>query len=126
MGPYCLTPNEPQALHLVQTTGNGGILYLRGQCARLTIVIQGTGTTSGGTLTIEEALYNIDIPSDGFPITPAYSGTWSTIGAVINASDVSGGKQEVIHAEGSFWAVRVRISSNITGGGTVTVYGWGN
>ncbi len=125
MGPYCLTPSEPQAIHTATTTGNGGILYLRGQTARVTIAIQGTGTTSGGTLTIEEAVYNMDIPSDGFPITGVYAGTWSSL-QVVNASDVSTGKQEVIHLTGSFWAVRCRISSDITGGGTVSVWGWGN
>jgi hypothetical protein len=116
--PYNLTPGLVQ-LHTAATTGNGGIILMRGLGARLTITLQSTGTTSGGTLQIEEAYFNPDV--DG-----TYAGTWSAVGAVINASAFTGGAQTVVHAVGSFWAVRCRITANITGGGTVSVWAWGN
>jgi hypothetical protein len=118
-GPYTLIPGI-QALHLAQTAGNGGILYPRGLTRAVTVVIQGTGTTSGGTLQIEEAYY--DLPSGD----PVYGGTWSAIGSVINASSVSGAVQSVVHITGSVYALRVRIVTTITGGGTISVWAWGN
>lgn len=116
---YTLTPNQPQILHSATVTGNGGILLLRGHCERVTIALQSDGTTSGGTLTIEEAYYD--------PEGPVYAGTWSTLGSVINASAFTGTAQSIVHiVDYSVWALRVWISSDITGGGTVTVVAWGN
>ncbi len=115
---YTLSPSTPFTMLAAQTaTTASGILLLRGECERLTVVVQGTGTTSSGVVTIEEAYYD--------PQGPVYSGTWGPI-ATVNASDVSGGKQLVTHAAGSFWAVRFRISTTIGGGGSVTVTAWGN
>ncbi len=117
---YLLTPSSPQTLISAQTaTTASGILYIRGQCERLTVVVQGTGTTSSGVVTIEEAYYDADHGD------PTYGGTWAPI-ATVNASDVTGGKQQVTHAAGSFWAVRCRVSTTIGGGGSVTVVAWGN
>lgn len=116
--PYTLIPGLQQ-LHSATTTGNGGIIIPRGLCARLTVVLQSNGTTSGGTLQIEEAYF--DPNTDG-----TYTGTWSAVGAVINASSFTGGAQSVVHVVGSFWAVRCRIATTITGGGTVSVWAWGN
>jgi hypothetical protein len=82
--------------------------------------MQSAGTTSGGTVTVEEAYYD---PLKG---DPAYAGTWSTIGSAINASSFTGGAQLGFHVLGSFWAIRVRVSSDITGGGTIAVWAWGN
>jgi len=119
---YTLTPSRPQKLHDAATvSAQGGILYIMGHCERLTVVVQGTGTTSGGTIQIEEAYYDKDFGRD-----PVYGGTWSAVGAVINASTVTGGAQSVVHVVGSFWAVRVRIVTDITGGGSITVWAWGN
>lgn len=71
------------------------------------------GTTSGGTILIEEA--------DWADTTPPYSGTWSQI-ASISASTFTGGAQLAYHVGDSAYAyVRVRISSAITGGGTILV-----
>ncbi len=117
---YLLTPHAPQTLLDAQTaTTASGILYLRGQCERVTVVVQGTGTTSSGVVTIEEAYYDADAGQ------PVYAGTWGPI-ATVNASDVTGGKQLVTHATGSYWAVRVRVSTTIGGGGSVTVIAWAN
>lgn len=75
--------------------------------------VQGDGTTSGGTMKIEEAMYD---PADG-----VYSGTWSQIGSDIAASGLSG--QSAYHVSpNAYGFVRFRISGAITGGGTVTVW----
>lgn len=115
---YSLSPMQPQQILNAETaTTASGILVLRGQCDRLTVALQSHGTTSGGAVTVEEAYYD--------PNGPVYSGTWSVLQAT-NASTFSGSTQTVIHWEGSFWAVRVRISSTITGGGSVSAWAWGN
>lgn len=110
------------------TTGDGNILYLHGECRNVTIYLQSNGTTSGGTLSIEEAFYETrggGTQTAGTP-DPPYANTWSVIQSV-NASTFSGNAQLAVHiAEISCMALKVRISSNITGGGTVTVWGWGN
>jgi len=74
------------------------------------ITFTSEGTTSGGTLVIEE--------SDQNP----YTGTWSQIGSTINASAFTGGAKQVYHIRmGAGGWFRVRIATTITGGGTVTV-----
>lgn len=79
----------------------------------VTFFLQSNGTTSGGTVSLEEADYD--------PTSGTYSGTWSVITA-INASTFTGGAQTAYHIQASAMAVvRARISSNITGGGTVSV-----
>lgn len=80
---------------------------------------QSNGTTSGGTLKIEEAAW---IDSGAAP-EAVYTGTWSQIGSDISASSFSGNAQLGYHIPvTSYSYVRVRISADITGGGTVTVY----
>jgi hypothetical protein len=67
------------------------------------------GTTSGGTILLEEA----DLAS--------YTGTWSLL-ATQAASGFTGGAKLAVHIRlGSGAFVRARISSAITGGGTATV-----
>lgn len=76
----------------------------------LAFTFESVGTTSGGTLLIEEAS------------RPNYSGTWSQI-ASVSASSFTGTAQQVYHISPSKYAcVRVRISLAITGGGTVLVF----
>jgi hypothetical protein len=82
--------------------------------AYLTVYLIGTGTISGGTLTIEEAHL-----TDG-----VYNGTWSEIGTIA-AADTSGGKQVAYHIGGpggafAYSAVRVRLTDAVTGGGSIT------
>lgn len=120
-GPYSLVHASPIKLHSATTTGNGGVLMLYGQCARATIVLQSNGTTSGGAVSIEESFNEGNASNPGLQ----YSGTWSVIQAV-NAADFTGTAQKVIHVTGSVWALRVRVSSDITGGGSITVWAYGN
>lgn len=88
------------------TTGNGTAVDVSKAYA-VTIYCDGTGTVSGGVITIEESR------------DTAYAGTWSSV-TTITASTLSGGADVAIHLSGIYVAVRARISSNITGGGTVT------
>jgi hypothetical protein len=83
--------------------------------SELTFYLTSVGTTSGGTVSLEEADWN---PSGGTP----YTGTWSVI-TTVNASTFTGGTQIAYHvaAPGAFGFIRARISSAITGGGTVSV-----
>ena len=78
-----------------------------------TVYLRSVGTTSGGTILIEEADYAKD--------KQVYSGTWSQI-ASISASAFTGGAQTAYHVtNAAYGALRVRISSAITGGGTVYI-----
>ncbi len=73
--------------------------------------MRGSGTISGGTLLIEEADYGDD--------EPPYSGTWSQLVSVA-CSDVTGGAQKGVHLSlGAYGYLRARISSAVTGGGTI-------
>lgn len=77
----------------------------------IVIALRSIGTTSGGTVIIEEA--------DWGPLEQVYSGTWSQI-ASITAASFSGGAQLLTHIlDSAFGWVRVRISSPITGGGSI-------
>ncbi len=81
----------------------------------ITIYLQSNGTTSGGTVVIEEASYD--------PDGPVYSGTWSQIGATINASAFTGTAQQAIHLPtAAYHFIRVRIATDITGGGTASAF----
>lgn len=74
------------------------------------ITFESVGTTSGGTLLIEEASRR------------DYSGTWSQIASQA-ASGFTGTVQLATHiSPNKFSWLRVRISSAITGGGTVLVF----
>ena len=76
-----------------------------------TVYLRSVGTTSGGTVLVETA--------DWGPLEPVYSGTWATI-ATILASSFSGGTQtQVAISPSALRYVRVRISSTISGGGTI-------
>jgi hypothetical protein len=80
----------------------------------LSIYLTSIGTTSGGTILIEEADYDQDKDAP-------YTGTWGTI-QTISASTFTGGAQLPVHVVGpvAYGFIRVRISSAITGGGTIT------
>lgn len=94
------------------TTGTSQAIN-RGDYGILALVFESVGTTSGGTLKIEEAVCRKG---------KIYTGTWSQIGADISASDFTGTAQKVVHITNSAYPrLRVRITSDITGGGNVIV-----
>jgi hypothetical protein len=81
-----------------------------------TVYITGTGTTSSGVVTIEESDW------DPFDSAQVFSGTWSVI-TTVAASTLTAGGQTAVHlpAPSAYAWGRVRISTVIGGGGTVTV-----
>lgn len=79
----------------------------------LTFYLRSVGTTSGGTILFEEA--------DWGDKEAPYSGTWSQMQS-FSASTFTGGTQLAYHpSDSSFGWVRARISSAITGGGTILI-----
>ena len=70
------------------------------------IYVEWGSSTNAGVITIEEAY------------APNYTGTWSSIGTVTWSAASS---TDVFHQRGSFRALRVRVSTAVGGGGTVTV-----
>lgn len=127
MGPYTLIQTAPIKLLDAVSTGAGGVFLPQGAIARATIVLQSSGATTTGAISIEEAFWD-NLPSNGGVGStpgPQYAGTWSVIQSV-NASTFSSGSQVVIHVQGSVWALRTRISTAIGGGGTVTAWAYGN
>lgn len=96
------------------TTGTSQGIDTRGM-NNLTVYITSTGTVSGGTLLVEEAYYNL-------MTQPIYSGTWSQVKSLAGGTDFGTNSQTAYHpTTAAYDHVRVRISSNITGGGTITV-----
>lgn len=71
----------------------------------VTVYLYGSGTVSGGTIVIEEAH------------SSSYGGTWGVL-STITASTLNGALQAV-HVSGLVAALRIRISSAITGGGSI-------
>ena len=124
-GPYTLVPGTPLKILDAATTGTGGVLNLQGKIRYLTIVAQGSGTITTGAVSIEESFYeNIPpggIESDGIP----YTGTWSVL-TTVTGSALTTGSQQIIHVQGSVWAVRPRITTAIAGGGSMTIWAYGN
>jgi len=100
---------------LLDTVTTGAGQFDASSYQALTFYLSSVGTTSGGVVSIEEADWN---PSGGSP----YTGTWSVI-TTVNASSFTGGVQLAYHVSSptAFAFVRARVSSTITGGGTISV-----
>lgn len=99
-------PFVDQIVQSLATTGNGTAYDVKG-CLQLTLYVTGIGTTSGGSIQWEAAP------------TKDFSGTWSPIGAAVVASTVNSSKTLFTQALGPHKWVRARITSDITGGGSV-------
>jgi|KBSSwiStaDraftv2_1062776.scaffolds.fasta_scaffold1382503_2 hypothetical protein len=106
-----LAPFHVIAFPAGTTTGTSGPIDCRGY-TQLTAWFTSVGTTSGGTIITEEASYD--------PLKdPTYGGTWSQI-ASRAASTFTGGVTLAVHfQEGDYAFVRFRISSDVTGGGSI-------
>lgn len=87
------------------TTGNGNAVDARGNGREHTFYIVGTGTISAGAVQLETAR------------TTDYSGTWAPLGSPITVTAAA----NVVQITGCFLALRARVSTNIAGGGSVTV-----
>lgn len=101
------TPPGVASLSAV-TTGTGTAIAFN-SCKQVSWFTTYSGTTSGGEITIEHAP------------TIDYAGTWQPLD-VISAADLSTGAAGSGTYPGVLSFVRARITSSITGGGTVTVY----
>ncbi len=74
----------------------------------IAIYAKGTGTITGGEVTVETAWFNPSTAED-------YAGTWSAL-TVITASDVSGTKQKHFPiTDSAYMWVRTRINDALTG-----------
>ncbi len=94
------------------STGTGQP-FKRAGAGIITIVGESVGTTSGGIVLIEEAALNE---------AGAYNGTWSLV-QTMTASDFTGTAQKAYHLSNSaIDGIRARVSSTITGGGTVIIH----
>lgn len=93
-------------LQSAATTGNGTGYNVDGVAENLAFYIAWSAGVSAGAVIIEEA------PDKD------YAGTWSVISPAVATSAAS--STDVVHLQGSFKALRARISTNVVGG-TVTV-----
>lgn len=90
------------------TTGTSVPFQVIGGHRDVCVTYTSEGTTSGGTIILEES----DLPS--------YTGTWSQIESRA-ASTFTGSVKLCVHTQlGAGLWVRARVSSTITGGGTAT------
>lgn len=91
------------------STAGGGVPVDCSHALNWVIYYTSAGTTSGGTIIIEEA------------DSEAYGGTWSQIESRA-ASSFTGGVTLAVHLpQAAYGFIRARISSAVTGGGTITV-----
>jgi hypothetical protein len=96
------------------TTGTSRVKDIVNGGEHVTFVFTSVGTTSGGTLLIEET----DDPAD--------PQTWSLV-YTLQASAFTGGAKTAVHiASVAGLCMRVRVSADITGGGSVYVTVTGN
>jgi hypothetical protein len=103
---------EQLLLPAATTTGTGTAVDLKGQSREITIyIITTNATVTTGAVQIEEA------------DDPTYAGTWSPIGSPVTPVANS---QIVIRATGCFKAVRARVTTDLTGGATISVRLAGN
>ena len=109
MTTYKFSPGDSASISLnAATTGTGTAIPFN-DSRQVNWLVEGAGTIGGGTVVIESAHAH------------AYAGTWNELDSV-DASTLTGGAlygNTFPHVPGGF--VRARISSNITGGGTITV-----
>lgn len=99
-------PVQHVKLQSAATTGNGTTVQLNGQGREVTFYLYGAGTVSAGAVRCEEA-HDKD-----------YTGTWAAIGT---PQTIVSNAVIVVHATACAGAVRARVSTNVTGGGSVTV-----
>lgn len=80
----------------------------------VSIYVSGSDTIASGVLSVETADYDPQIVTNG------YAGTWSTI-TTINAADVTGGATKMVSlTPAAYGFIRVRITTVIGGGGSVS------
>ncbi len=109
MTTYKFSPGDSASISLNAVTTGTGTAIAFNDGRQVNWLVEGAGTIGAGTVVIESAHAH------------AYAGTWNELDSV-DASTLTGGAlygNTFPHVPGGF--VRARISSNITGGGSVTV-----
>ncbi len=89
-------------------------------CAYVVFYLAGSGTTSSGVVTFEEAA---PLDLDVFPVIPSVVQDAGNVSAITttNASTVSAGLQVAVHLPAAAYCyVRARISTVIGGGGSIS------
>lgn len=75
-------------------------------------VIEGSGTISGGTVTVQTAYKQSGEPEEG---------DWVTTGVTITASGASAGAQAYVQVPvGAYMYLRLKLTTPLSGGGTLT------
>lgn len=88
-------------------TGNG---FAMNDCREVWGSLVGAGTVTGGTAVFEAN-----------PVGPAYTGTWYTLDSItFSVTALTDSAYETPRFAGTYAATRWRISSNVTGGGSIT------
>jgi hypothetical protein len=108
MTTYKFYPGDSASISLSAVTTGTGTAIAFNDCRQVNWIITGDGTISGGTVKIECAHAN------------DYSGAWHELDSV-DAATLTGGAaygNTFPMPPGGF--VRARVSSNITGGGSIT------
>jgi hypothetical protein len=110
-----LTPGTLLALQTNAISGAGIQIATIPRFMYHVFICTGTGTITGGTISIEEAA------------DPSYTGTWSVI-QTVTATTLTAGAASAVHITGCYLALQARISVAIAGGGSisVSVAGWGS
>ena len=98
-----------QALLTAATTGSN-TYELGGTNRDLSVYIAATGTVSAGKLQMETAH------------DPSYTGTWAPLGAEVALTTLTGSLSSISHYSGPHRVIRARMTQDITGGGSVSVY----
>lgn len=109
MTQYKFRPNDAASISLNAATAGTGTAIAFNDSRQVNWLVEGAGTLSSGTVIIESAH------------DAAYAGVWNELDS-IDMTTLSGGAlygNTFPAVSGGF--VRARISSNIGGGGTVTV-----
>ena len=91
------------------TTGTGTAISFH-DCRQVDWLVVGAGTISGGTIVIECAA------------AADYAGTWFELDSITASSLTGGAATGGTYPDPPGGFVRARVSFNVTGGGSVTVY----
>ena len=92
------------------TTGTGTPVDLKGSTRELTLYVVGTSGIDAGAVQFETAH------------DPAYAGTWAALGSALT---VVASSVVIVRVQGSYGAVRARVSTNVTNG-TISAFLFAN
>ena len=104
------SPNSGFGNSLSAATTGTGTGFSMVDCREVWGSLTGSGTVTGGTAVFEAN-----------PVGPDYSGTWFTLDSItFSTTPLTGSAYETVRFAGTYAATRWRISSNVTGGGSIT------